>query len=344
MALCDCARRAAAQACPVQVSGAARRQLRHAEARPAPARLAGLGQHAAQLGQRRAQLVAMHHHVDHAVVEQIFGSLEAVGQLLADGLLDHARAGEADQRAGLGDVHVAQHRIGGGDAAGGRIGQHDDVGPLGLAQHLHRHRGARQLHQREDALLHARAAGGREHDERRAAIDRGLEPGDDRLARRHAERAAHEVEILHADRHRHAFELAEADLDRVGEAGLGARVLETVGVAALVAELERIDRDRRHRDVEPGLAVEDRLQPRHRAHAHVVVRARDDELVGLDVLVEHELAGLRTLDPEIFRRLAPVEEAANLRPDDVGDPVHGRSLTLIVMAGHAVMTASLDRL
>src|SRR5699024_11614960 len=44
---------------------------------------------------------------------------------LADGLLDHARAGKADQCAGLGDVDVAEHRIGGGDAAGGRIGQQD---------------------------------------------------------------------------------------------------------------------------------------------------------------------------------------------------------------------------
>ena len=76
-------------------------------------------------------------------------------------------------------------------------------------------------------------------------LDRGLEPGDHRLAGRHAERAAHEVEILHADRHRHAVELAEADLDRVVEAGLGARVLEAVGVAALVAEFQRIDRARR---------------------------------------------------------------------------------------------------
>ncbi len=55
-------------------------------------------------------------------------ALEAVRQFLADGLLDDARAGKADQRAGLGNMHVAQHRIGRGDAAGGRIGQHDDVG------------------------------------------------------------------------------------------------------------------------------------------------------------------------------------------------------------------------
>ena len=115
-----------------------------------------------------AQLVAMHHHVDHAVVFEIFGALEAVGQLLADGLLDDARAREADQRAGLRDVHVAEHRVGGRDAAGGRIGQHHDVGLARLAQHLDRDGGARKLHQRQNALLHARAAGGRKHDEGRA--------------------------------------------------------------------------------------------------------------------------------------------------------------------------------
>ena len=78
-------------------------------------------------------------------------------------------AGKADQRAGLGDVHVAQHGIGGGDAAGGRIGQHHDIGQACLAQHLHGDRGARHLHQRQDAFLHARAAGRGEQDEGRAA-------------------------------------------------------------------------------------------------------------------------------------------------------------------------------
>ena len=110
---------------------------------------------------RRAELVAVHDHVDHAVLEQIFGALEALRQLLADRLLDDARAGEADQRARLGDVDVAEHGVGGGDAAGRRIGEDDDVGKAGLLHHLHGDRGARQLHQREDALLHARAAGRR---------------------------------------------------------------------------------------------------------------------------------------------------------------------------------------
>ena len=188
----------------------------------------------------------MHDHVHHAVLGEIFGALEAFRQFLADGLLDHARAGKADQRAGLGDMHVAEHGIGGGDAAGGRIGEHDDVGLLGLAQHLHGDGGARQLHQREDAFLHARAAGGREHDERRLPLHRGFQAVDHRFAGRHAERAAHEIEILHADGHRQAVEAADAELDRVLQAGLGARVLQAVGIAALVAELERIERHLRH--------------------------------------------------------------------------------------------------
>src|SRR5262249_45242027 len=69
----------------------------------------------------------------------------------------------------------------------------------------------------------------------------------------------------------------------------------------------------------------------HRPHAHVVVGAGDDELVGLNVLVENELAGLRTFDPEIFRRLAAREVVADFRPDDVGDPVHDAVLSSAYM-------------
>ena len=156
----------------------------------------------------------------------------------------------------------------------------------------------------------------------RLLLDRKLEPAHDRLARRHAERAAHEIEILHRDDDAGAFELAVADLDRVVQPGLGARILDAVDIFALVAEFQRIGRHFGQRDVVPGLVVEDRLQPRHRAHAHVVVRAGNDELVGLDVLVEHELPGIRALDPQILRRLA-AQDVADLRPDDIGEPIHG---------------------
>ena len=91
--------------------------------------------------------MAMHDHIDHAVVFQIFGALETIRQFFADGLFDHARAGKADQGAGLGDLHIAQHRVGRRHAAGGRIGEDDDIGQLCFAQHLHRDRGPRHLHQ-----------------------------------------------------------------------------------------------------------------------------------------------------------------------------------------------------
>ena len=62
------------------------------------------------------------------LLEQELAALESFGQLLADRLLDDARAGEADQRLRLGDVEIAEHREARRHAAGRRIGEHGDVG------------------------------------------------------------------------------------------------------------------------------------------------------------------------------------------------------------------------
>src|SRR5690606_33501122 len=66
-----------------------------------------LGQDADERPDRGTQVVAVDDHIHHAVLVEVFGALEALGQLLADGLLDDAGAGEADEGAGLGDVDVA---------------------------------------------------------------------------------------------------------------------------------------------------------------------------------------------------------------------------------------------
>ena len=116
-------------------------------------------------------------------------------QLLADRVLDHARAGEADDGVGLGDMDVAQHGERGRDAAGRRIGQHDDVGQARLLHLAHRDGGAGELHQRQDALLHARPARGGEDDQRRLARDGEVGRHHQPLAHRGAHRAAHEAEI-----------------------------------------------------------------------------------------------------------------------------------------------------
>jgi len=76
----------------------------------------------------------MDYGVEEAFFQQEFGALEAFGKLLADGLLNHAGAGKADQGAGLGNVEVAEHGKAGGDAASGGIGEHGDVGNPGVAQ------------------------------------------------------------------------------------------------------------------------------------------------------------------------------------------------------------------
>src|SRR3569832_1103457 len=61
-----------------------------------------------------------------ALLLQKLAALKALGQGLALGLLDHARARETDEGVGLADVHVAQHREARGDAAHGGIGHHGD--------------------------------------------------------------------------------------------------------------------------------------------------------------------------------------------------------------------------
>src|SRR6202167_3840610 len=52
----------------------------------------------------RLHFLARDDGVEETVLEEEFCSLKAFGQFLTDGLLDHARAGETDQRARLRDV------------------------------------------------------------------------------------------------------------------------------------------------------------------------------------------------------------------------------------------------
>ena len=183
----------------------------------------------------------MHDHVDHAVLEQVFRPLESLGQLLPDGLLDHPRAGEADNRPRLGDGDVAEHGEGRGNAAGGRIREHDDVRQARLLDLLHGDDGARQLHQRQDTFLHAGAPGGRDHDERRFLEDRQPGRGEQRSAHGDPHGSAEEAEIEHGDDDRHAAHPAVGDDHGVGLAGAVLRLLEALGVASAVAELQRID-------------------------------------------------------------------------------------------------------
>jgi hypothetical protein len=100
----------------------------------------------------------MHDGIEKPLFQQEFRPLKAFRQLLTDGLLDHARSCKANQRAWLGDVQVAEHGKAGRDPAGRRVGEHADVGHLGVVQLTQRGGDFGHLHQAHHALHHARPA------------------------------------------------------------------------------------------------------------------------------------------------------------------------------------------
>ena len=53
-----------------------------------------------QTSERFAQVLPFDDHIEHAVIEEIFGALEAFGELFADRILNDALSRKADQRIG----------------------------------------------------------------------------------------------------------------------------------------------------------------------------------------------------------------------------------------------------
>ena len=94
-----------------------------------------------------------------------FRALKALGQLLADGLLNDAGAGKANQRAGLCECDIAKARKAGADSSGRRVRQVRDIQAALLCKTGQRGAGFRHLHQRENSLLHSCAAAGTENDQ-----------------------------------------------------------------------------------------------------------------------------------------------------------------------------------
>src|SRR5271165_5857413 len=53
------------------------------------------------------QILAVNHGIEKTVLQQKFRSLKTLGKLLAHGLLDDARPGKSNQRAGLCNIDVS---------------------------------------------------------------------------------------------------------------------------------------------------------------------------------------------------------------------------------------------
>ena len=229
-----------------------------------------------QIGQARPQLGTMHDHVDGAMLKEELATLEAFRKLLADGLLDHARTGEADQRLGFADDHVAEHRQAGGNAAVDRVGQYRDERDAFFAQARQNRRGLGHLHQRDQRFLHARAAGG-------------------------AHRTAHEGELEGAGDHRHALQLAAHGDQRVLLASVLLCRGEAILVLLAVAEFQAVHRLEVGTQLLATVLIEEDVQAGTRVDAHVVIALRAD-IQGLFQLrtVQHGFAG-RAFVPQAFR-------------------------------------------
>ena len=122
----------------------------------------------------RSLVSARHNGIRETVLQEELRALEAFRELAAYGLLNNTLAGKADQSARLRENNVAEHRKACGHAAHGRVGQNGDKELAALLQSAECLRGLNHLHERDDALLHSRAAGAGVENDRELFLGRTL--------------------------------------------------------------------------------------------------------------------------------------------------------------------------
>ena len=103
---------------------------------------------------------------------------------------------------------------------------------------------------------------------------------------------------------------------------LFAGLAQTVGVALFIAELQRVQQRIGQGDELPFPLVEERIEPRLRRNRHVMAAMRADLKALREGAMKDHLAAFGTFDPQIIRRLAPIEQRVELGADERGDPIH----------------------
>jgi hypothetical protein len=233
------------------------------------------------------------------VLQQELGALESFRQLLADGLLDDAGAGESDESAGFGDVEVAQHGEAGGDASGGGVGEDGDEGDAGLVEAGERGGDLGELHEADDAFHHAGSAGRGDGDEGVALVAGAVDGAGDGFADDGAHAAADEA-VLHdgEDDGVGSEETLGVD-DGVVEAGVLAGFFEARLVGLEVGELERIGGLQvAVDDLEAG--AEEGFDAGEGADAAVASAFGADLEIGFELGLPDGLAAAVALGPEAF--------------------------------------------
>ena len=163
--------------------------------------------------------------------------------------------------------------------------QHGDVRQALLAEAVDRSNGLGHLHEREDVLLHARATGAGDADQRDAVGDRVVRGQAEALAHDAAHRAAHEREVHHGEGGITADDASVASDERVAEARLQLGVHQTIGVRLEVNEGERVGRAQVAADLHEGAGVYELVDALHRAHHEVMATLGADALCMAQLVV-----------------------------------------------------------
>ena len=112
-------------------------------------------------------------------------------------------------------MNIAQHGKRSGNAAGGRIGQNRNIRNTFFLHLINRRRGTGHLHQGQNALLHAGAAGGSDNNQRVIIAGRNFSRFNYSLADGHSHRAAHKREIHCGDDAGNAADVALGNTDGI---------------------------------------------------------------------------------------------------------------------------------
>src|ERR1043166_2519980 len=256
-----------------------------------------------QLAYGSFEVATMDDTVEHAVIEQELRGLKPFRQILPERLLDDARSTKTDNRAGLGENRVAEHRVAGADTAGCRVGQDRDVRNATLGEHGEDGGDFGHLHEREHAFLHTRTARRRNHDQWILSLERSLTEAGNLLADHRAHRSAHEGEIHDTNVDRQRVERTGARQEGVGLAGIGDSLLEAlriVGKAERVSGPE-VDLDLLHRAfVEHDVAIV------AGANATVIVAVGANVHIPLDLLADIRIPAALALPPDVRGDLEPL--------------------------------------
>ena len=234
------------------------------------------------------------------MLEQEFGSLKTFRQRLAHRLLDHPGSGKADQRIRLRDHHVAEKRETRRDATHGWIGQHRNEGKACAGQLRQRCSGLRHLHQRHQALLHARPTARREADERQVLFAAALHAAYETFADHRAHRTAEKAKLERGNDQRNVLDGPLHHHQGIVFPGIRPGLLEAFGVTPAVNELQEIDRPDFGADFELAFRVECQVNAFARGEPVVMPAFRAYVQILVEVsTIEHRFADF-ALAPKAF--------------------------------------------